>query len=151
DAVAVGAVLPVFAILAVLNDELGAVGALDGRGAVAEIDDGAVTGSPICVQLAPARCAARVRDAQAQRYTGERSRPSLHERWQGGFRHHPDLRSPTRASNGRNPMLTREQAQQAIYQIRDPELDRPLGDLDMIEELRVLEDGKVSLKIALRS
>lgn len=48
-------------------------------------------------------------------------------------------------------MLTREQAQQAIYQIRDPELDRPLGDLDMIEELRVLEDGKVSLKIALRS
>jgi len=48
-------------------------------------------------------------------------------------------------------MLTREQAQQALNQVHDPELRRSLGDLEMIDELRVSEDGKVSLKIALRS
>lgn len=47
-------------------------------------------------------------------------------------------------------MLTREQAQQALNQVHDPELRRSLGDLDMIEELRVAEDGKVTLTIALR-
>lgn len=48
-------------------------------------------------------------------------------------------------------MITREQAQQVLSQVHDPELRRSLTDLEMVEELSVSEEGKVSLKILQRS
>lgn len=48
-------------------------------------------------------------------------------------------------------MITREQAQQILSQAHDPELRRSLTDLEMVEELQVSEEGKVSFKILQRS
>lgn len=48
-------------------------------------------------------------------------------------------------------MMTREQAQQALSQVHDPELRRSLSDLEMIEEVHVEEGDKVKLTITTRS